>query len=1072
MGIFGGTTQSPASSGSPGLFGTQEDIQRHIALGALPSAKPAAKAKPQPKPKSNTQKALGFLGGVGKDVAQPLFRTGEAVSQGIGNAELKVAGRPTENAKQFSADLPKPVQKFADYKGTKKQIAGDLFQTAGDVIAPSSGSVIKGVASGAALGAGTSAINQGLQTGNIHAKPVLESAGLAAVLGGLGGHLHATAANRTANKVIEAKNAAATAAKTQSDAAAKVAAGGRAIIDSTKPKTTNLLGAGGEYAKKRIAQIDDELAKYTGGVGSKMTTPQKTLDNLGTDSKVAGSRQQLSFERNKVNGKIVTTAKPKPGDTVSAGKFVTNDAGTTAGTVAPETQVGIPNKSAAELRGLMRERQQLQDHLDTVNAPKTAQTAPTSVSEPVTKPTAPTSLSGALADVQKPVVQDAVKLKPGVATLGSKATVLSKLGNAGKQLSASLLNTDKTHLDLRTKYENQIPTVLNLKGASVGNFWDTVEGKSTAVTPEVDKAVQEWKNLSPQVRNDATAAGVKVGNQKNFLPRSYDFAAIQKDPAKYAEVLQNLVETKQAKGLPEAKSLFDSFAHSTGGPNQFGHFENSRKLDVGGYKKDINTIRQYLDQGARRTAEATHLGASNEKATDLINQLHPTNRGIAKEAVRNYLHTPDQSGGVNKVLAGTRALFGTARLGKAALSHAGQTTNVAVSANGRALLRGWMGTLSKADRDFAKSTGTLHPSELHGLVEQATGLSGKLGRATAPGLTHVMEVNRIVASVAGRQYGKSLASKGGTNAISRLKELGVTGDIGNKLTPNQEIQAARGVVKETMFDRSRANTPIKAETSIGKSVGQYRLAYGYKQTGLIYNRVVGEAKKGNLSPLLHYLAISAPVTGGTIALKNKISGSREGAGGVAADTASLGAGIPGETLEQAARYGKKDVLKTAAGTVAPIAGEAVDVGERVQKSVGGDNKPLGRYASGLVPIVGNRVSAKEFPYGSNTAQAVQNQNKDVGNELQKLNYTVTDTNRKSGRAAKLNDAQYKDYTTQSSQLFSQKTQKALKDPEYQKLSPADKKATLQQNLRDSRNTVMTKIAGKYTPSKTKKYKKY
>lgn len=920
MGIFGGTTQS-ASSGSPGLFGSQDDIQRHIALGPLPSAKPAAKPKSQPKPKSNLQKIGGIFGGVAKDLAQPIVRTGEAVSQGIGNAELKVAGRPTQNAKQFSAGVPTAINKFSNYKGTKKQVGGDLLNVASDVIAPSTSSLRKGVVTGVALGAGSSAAAQKLDTGKVDLKKVGESAGLAGVLGGIGGGLTGHAANKASEDAIAAKNAANIAAK------AKTAEEGSV-------KATDMI--------------------------------------------------------------------KKPTDTVIK----------------------------------------------------------------------PTKLSNALADVSKPGVQESTKLKPGVQTFGSKTTVLNKFGLAGKQLGSAIQNVDKTHLALRTNYENQIPTVLGLKGKSVENFWDTVEGKSDAVTPEVDKAVKEWKSLSPQVRDNAVSAGIKVGKQENFLPRSYNFKAISKNPEKYAAVLQRMVETKQAGSLPEAKSLFDSFANSTGGPNQFGHFESSRKLDIPGYNKDINTVRQYLDQGARRTAEATHLGASNEKAVALLNQINPANRGVAKEAIRNYLHTPDQSGGVNKALAGTRALFGVARLGKAALSHAGQTTNIAVSANGKALLRGWRGALSQGDRDFAKSTGVLHPSELHGLVEQATGLGGKLGRATAPGLTHVMKANRIVASVAGRHYGNALAAKGGTKALSRLQELGVTGDIGKKLTSNQEIQVARGIVKETMFDRSRANTPIKAETSVGKSVGQYRLAYGYKQTGLIYKRVVGEAKKGNLSPLLHYLAISAPVTAGTIALKNKISGSREGAGGIAADTAGLQTGIPGETAEQAARYGKKDVLKTTASTVAPIAGEGVDVGERAQKAVGGDFKPAGRYAAGLVPVVGNRVSAKEFPYGSGTAQAVDNHDKNVSKELQNLNYTVTDTSRKSGRAAKLNDTQYKNYTSQSSKLFAQKVQKALSDPQYKKLSPADKKATLQANLRDSRNVVMTKIAGKYTPTKRQKYKKY
>lgn len=877
---------------------------------------------------------------------------------------------------------------------------------------------------------------------------ILKNLGGATLETGLAVSGGAGLAERSANKATEAAIAAKNAQSIKTKAV-------QATLDVAKPKTTNLLGAGKNYAKNRIAEIDNELSKYTGGVGSKITAPEKTLDNLGTESKVSGSKGQLQFNKSRSGGNI-TTSK-----------------GTTAGTVAPEAGVATPNKSAGELRALVRERKQLQANLDSANAPKAPQNVSVKPTAPVRQPA---NLTESLASVEKPVSQAATKLKPGVESFGSKTTVLSKLGDAGKKLAGAIQNVDKTHLDLRTGYENAIPTVLKLKGKSVENFFDAAKGIADPVTPQVEQAVKEWKTLSPTVRNDFVETGGKIGKQANYIPQSYDLKDIQKNPAKYDAALTHLVDTGQAKTKTEAKSLFDSFAHSTGGPHQFGHFEAARKLDLPGYKKNINVIRQYLDSGARRTAEATHLGANNEKAVDLINQLHPSNQKLAKTAIRNYLHVPEQSGVVNKGLAGTRAIFGAARLGKAGISHAGQTSNLLLSAHARDLVRGVASAVKPADRVFARSTGVLHPSELHGLVEQATGLSGPLGRATAPGLTKIMQANRTIAAVAGRHYAQNLAGKigsaGEAKAVARLKELGVEGDISKTLTPKQEVQAARGVVKETMFDRSRANTPVKAETSAGKTIGQYRLAYGYKQTGLIHKRVLSEAKNGNLGPLTRYLALSAPVAGATIAAKNKISGSKEGKGGILADTVGALGGIPGELAVQGARYGKKDVLKTVASSVAPIAGEAVDVGERTQKAIQGDAKPIGRYGAGLVPVVGNRVSAKAFPYDSKTAIAAGSKDQGVANELQKVNYTVKDTNRTSGRAAQLSDKQYQDYLNQSGKIFAQKVHSAQADPDYRRLSTADKKATLSQALGDSRKQVLNQMIGKPTRSTTRKYKKY
>lgn len=98
-------------------------------------------------------KTLSFLRGA-KDIAvegiaKPALRTSAAFSQAAGNIGNKLAGGPTENADQFFGT---DITSALDYKGTKRQIAGDVASTVlnfgvpgiGGKIAQSAGKVLPG----------------------------------------------------------------------------------------------------------------------------------------------------------------------------------------------------------------------------------------------------------------------------------------------------------------------------------------------------------------------------------------------------------------------------------------------------------------------------------------------------------------------------------------------------------------------------------------------------------------------------------------------------------------------------------------------------------------------------------------------------------------------------------------------------------------------------------------------------------------------------------------------------------------------------------------------------------------
>lgn len=544
--------------------------------------------------------------------------------------------------------------------------------------------------------------------------------------------------------------------------------------------------------------------------------------------------------------------------------------------------------------------------------------------------------------------------------LGSKVTVLRKIGtDSAHTLADAVENVDRTHQTLRATYRNQVPSVLALPKESMGNFWDVVEKKAAPESEAVAKAAQEWKALSPKVRQAGVDAGIKIGKQTNYLPKEYNPNVFKAGTAENATAASALVNAGKAKDIAEAQRVLRSYGSSST-KSTFGHFEKSRvPVDIPGGVKTKDVIERYLDNAARRTAEAQHFGANGETAQKLISNVGKEggDAKLAAKAVGHYLNTPEGSA-IDKPLGAVRSAYASTRLVKAAISHAIQTTNVAVDTRLQDFGAGWKDLVTRNPdaAQFVKEADTLNPANIHGLGQQETGVGSKLTKVTAPGLSTVMKGNRFVATIAGKNYGDWLALRGDADSLARLRQIGVTGDIGKELSRAQQLEAARGITNETMFNPSRATTPINAETGLGKAVGQYRTAYSYKQTGFLWNRVVKEAGKGNLAPLLKLAALSAPLTAGTVALKNKISGNKEGPGGIASDTIAAVGGLPGEIAESGIRYGRRDLTKTVASDVAPVLGEGVDLTTRVGKAINGNLKPVESYAAGLVPAVGSRLS--------------------------------------------------------------------------------------------------------------------
>lgn len=556
---------------------------------------------------------------------------------------------------------------------------------------------------------------------------------------------------------------------------------------------------------------------------------------------------------------------------------------------------------------------------------------------PVGGPETPTSTTDIVKNPNTvPNLPDRVKL------LSSKENAIrATKTDAGNELADRMVGADARHTELRAGYMHDLKPVFDLNKKDFRDAWDIQEGKldPSKASPAAAKAAETLKKVMPQVQKDADAAGAINGDLgENYLPHVY----------------------AKGKGGPSV-NMPDKVNTSA---KQYGNLDKERLSTNDSYQRTPQVLQEYLDKASQRIAHAEHFGAKNEISDNLLSRIGAEggDQGTADKAFANYIRKPFENTTAAKIGGKIRAGFGVARLPLAAVSHLGQTSNTAVDTGIANTLKAWGKHIAgnPADKDFVDRTGVINPQSLGHYSQNYTSVGSKAAnKLTAPGLTQVMKVNRSVTALAYRNYASNLAAKGDE---ATLRALGVKGDIGETLTDEQQLQAARGGVEKTMFTGSSAQTPIGAETNKGRFIGQYRTAYAYPQTKFIANSILKPAAKGNIAPLLRYLGVSGGVTAATVAGKDAVTGRQETPGEIAADTvASLG-GIPGEMLNSAIQYGASNPVGTIAGAVAPAAGEAVKLATAAGQSVQSKSvKPIERYGLGLVPVAGHRLQETLTP---------------------------------------------------------------------------------------------------------------
>jgi|GEM_PF-5499561 len=582
----------------------------------------------------------------------------------------------------------------------------------------------------------------------------------------------------------------------------------------------------------------------------------------------------------------------------------------------------------------------------------------------------------------------------------STRSVIERQGPSGQELGGMLQKGRDTQELFLADVQKRIPTVRSLKGKDFENFVDATQGQAQPNSPKIAQAVSEWQAVHPEIRQRAVNAGLDVGDLgPTYYPHFIDYDRVFKDKNTYNQAINHLVSSGQAATQQDAIQLL-GYARDTSRNRQFGNLEASRLVDLPMYDKTPNSLISYLSGSGKRIAHTETFGAKDEKALDLIRKiaLEGGDTEAAKNAYDVAVGAKQYNPTASKTSQNIRRYVTTTRLGLGALTNVSQNVNTGIVTGHMRTMASALKQLDPKTRSFVEDTGVIADAVLNDIRTQSGFASfgqraaGKVvDKITAPLFGTVEKLNRSIAATAGRDYGTRLAQIGD---VKTLRRLGVTGDIGRQLTPDQQIQVARKVVEKTQFKVDPQDLPGWTDTPLGKLVSQFR-TFSYAQGKFMSNEVLKPAAKGNLQPLARLLA-ALPLGYALYEAKRKIAGRPEeenkGKIALAAFQNVGGAGIVFDIYQSLNPVGSKYLppdrrttmaVGAAGGPAVGVAAQGVGaVSEAIQrkntptddsrlegKVVAGKNPndytdltSLSRFGLQQVPIVGTPVKNRLLPF--------------------------------------------------------------------------------------------------------------
>jgi hypothetical protein len=572
--------------------------------------------------------------------------------------------------------------------------------------------------------------------------------------------------------------------------------------------------------------------------------------------------------------------------------------------------------------------------------------------------------------------------------LNRARNVIASQGPEGQQISQML----QSARDLKETYAGQLVSQLQgpLKKLSKNefqNFVDVSEGNAQPVSTKVAEAAKVWDSVRQDIFSKSTQLGsegeplLNVGKVENYFPHRFDQAMFA-DRNKYNEALKHLVDSGQAPDMGQAIKMLNQIRDFSRN-RRFGNLEMSRVANLPGYEKTPDALLNYIEGAAGRISQAHVYGPKDEKVMDLIGRIADNggDAGTVKDMFDIAIGAKKYGTTSQKVSGALRGYNATTKLGLGAVTNIGQSVNTATVTGIRSLLKSLPTALSQEGKDYALKAGVTLDGVISDMKE-AQGFGGKvLGKITAPGFNTVEKFNRTLAAIAGRDYARNAAKSGNTRI---LESLGLNANEiasqGGKLTPDQEVQAARKIVERTQFKVDPQDLPGWSASPWGKLLTQFK-SFSYNQSAFMKREVLDPARRGDVRPLIRFVAIGLPVGAGLKGLKDRLNNrdpeenpakralqafGQVGGLGLAQDVAT---GL----IPQNGKYLPADravslALSTLGG---PTVGNIAEGYGGLAQAIQGKPESLERFALRQAPIVGSRLQNTLLPYGPKTETVTQ-----------------------------------------------------------------------------------------------------
>lgn len=456
--------------------------------------------------------------------------------------------------------------------------------------------------------------------------------------------------------------------------------------------------------------------------------------------------------------------------------------------------------------------------------------------------------------------------------------VVASMGESGQDLAGRIHAWREGAETDAAAYLDRMPGVKQLGKSDFVNLVDVLEGNATPKSIQVERAAAEAKGVLDDLYSRAQNAGVDVAERiENYFPHVYKDATIRSrlDTARRGELIKRVMDAGNADTTEEANAVVHRWIQGGERDRRQGNLEMARLANLPGYEKTKEALYNHVLTATRRLHEVAQFGRDDAIANRLIDRIGAEGYPIAlardlfQSAVGAHTY-PEQLQTLSRI---ARAYHTITRLGWAVLGNATQPVNTAsVAGVVRTMAASAKAAFNPAERRFADLTGSTLDSVIKE-VREGGGWSDRVTGKAMLGFGEVEKWNRRLTAIAGRDFARDMAARAagtasglnriGTQGGARraLERLGLDADAivkrGGKLTPDEEISAARNIVERTQFRTDPQDIPEWASHPLGRMVFQFK-AFPYAQTAFIKRDLIDEARKGNVAPLVRF-AILAPL---------------------------------------------------------------------------------------------------------------------------------------------------------------------------------------------------------------------